>query len=512
MRPHRFHGPWATVVRFIALALIVFACDGSVADAASPEPALLAERVDRRIAERWAAQKVKPSASADDSAFARRLYLDLIGRIPTIAEARSFIDDRASDKRAKLIDQLLASGGHARHWATFWRREWVPQADQPGSTLADELEPWLTGGLRDNTSYDRLVRELLTAPTARAPGGAPQTFLVASEFKPENLAANTTRAFLGVNLDCAQCHNHPFARWTREQFWETAAFFVRSDSGDPAQRELKVAGTSLSVRPRLLTSEAIAWPAAAKPDSGRTVLAEWITRKDNPYFAKNAVNRVWANLFGTGLVEPLDDLSGESPASHPELLDELAKAFADSGFDLKYLITALTHTRVYQLSSAGSESASSDQRLFESAPVRGLTGEQLYDSLRVAAGLPPDRADLDPLNASKARKQFADTFRIERPGSAQRSILQSLSLMNGPLTTELTNPGRSPVLKAIAGAPFLDTKAKVESLFLATLGRMPGADESAPAIKHVERTTDTGQALADLFWALLNSAEFATNH
>ncbi|MDY3563345.1 DUF1549 and DUF1553 domain-containing protein [Gemmata sp. JC673] len=474
-------------------------------------PAELAARVDARIAARWKAEKVAPAVPATDAAFARRAYLDLVGRIPTVAEARAFIEDRGAGKRSALVAWLLASGGYARHWATFWRREWVPQSP---AASGDEIEGWIAAQLRDNAPYDRVVRALLTAPAVRAPGGAPQTFLIASEFKPENLAANTTRAFLGINLDCAQCHNHPFARWTRDQFWETAAFFARpSEAGAEAQKiEIGVPGTGTKLGPQLLTGERVAWPAALAPDTGRGVLAAWVTKKDNPYFAKNAVNRVWAQLFGTGLVEPLDDLSGENPASHPELLDELATAFADSGFDLKHLTAALAQTRAYQLSSVAPAGGGSDPRLFARAAVRGLTGEQLYDSLRVAAGLPPDRTDLDPLNAAAARKRFAERFRVERAGTAQRSILQSLALMNGAVTAELTDPATSPALQAVAGAPFLDAAAKVEALYLAALGRTPTAEESAAAVKHLARGADAGPALADVLWALLNGSEFGTNH
>ncbi len=483
---------------------------------ADPNPAALAARIDRHLTARWAAEKVTPAAPADDAAFARRAHLDLVGRIPTVAEARAFLDDPAPDKRAKLVARLVNSAAHARRAAAFWRREWVPQADTPQfAGLADDLDGWLAGRLRDGAGYDRIVRDLLTASRTRLEPAAPTTFLTASEFKPENLAANTTRAFLGVNLDCAQCHDHPFARWTRDQFWETAAFFARpsaATNNDSVRFEVTIPGTKRTVGPRLLTDPQPKWPAALTPDTGRAVLADWVAAKGNPYFARNAVNRVWADLFGTGLAEPLDDLSGENPASHPELLDELAKAFADSGFDLKYLTTAVVLTRAYGLSSAGGVT---NPRLFDRAGVRGLTGEQLYDSLRVAAGLPPDRDDLDPVNAVRERKRFADRFRVGRAGTAERSILQALGLMNGKLTADLTDAATAPAVRAAADAPFLDTAGKVEALYLAALGRKPSADELAPLVKYVDKggaDGDARKALADVFWALLNGSEFNTNH
>lgn len=488
--------------------------------AAPPSPTVLAEQIDKRITAKWKADKVTPAESADDATFARRVYLDLIGRIPTVAEVRSFLDDKAADKRAKLTDRLLDSPAHARHLATLWRREWVPQADLPQSTLGDELDDWLTARLKESMPYDRLARELLTAGQGRQSPpvrgrDVPTTFLTASEYKPENLAANTARAFLGVNLDCAQCHDHPFARWTRDQFWQTAAFFTRPTADDTPRRfEIALPGGKKSVGPKLLDDQPLTWPEVVTSDTARTVLADWVTAKGNPYFARNAVNRAWSHLFGTGLVEPLDDLSGQNPASHPELFDELAKAFADGGFNLKSLYAALVRTKAYQLSSVPQKGQPAEVRHFAHAAVRGLTGEQLYDSLRVAAGLPPTRDDLDPLTAGRARKQFAERFRIERPGQAQRSILQALVLMNNARTADLTNPTTTPVLKA-ADAPFLDSTGKVEALFAAVYARKPTADELAPLVKHVEAGKDDparSAALADVFWALLNSAEFHTNH
>ncbi|MBX9626073.1 MAG: DUF1549 and DUF1553 domain-containing protein [Gemmataceae bacterium] len=507
----------ATVYTLLAAAAN-FLFTSATASAAPPDPAGLAAKIDARIAARWQAGKVEPAAPADDATFARRVYLDLVGRIPTVAEARAFSSDKAADKRAKLVAALLDSPAHARHTATFWRREWVPQTDTPQfAVLADDIEDWLAARVRGNAPYDRMARDLLTAPRVQPAKGVPTTFLVASEFKPESLAANTARAFLGVNLDCAQCHDHPFARWTRDQFWQTAAFFARppADRLEAATFEIAVGDTKRTVAARLLTDRDPAWPAAPTPDAGRAVLADWVTAADNPYFARNAVNRVWANLFGVGLVEPLDDLSGENPASHPELLDELAKAFADSGFDLKYLTAAVVGTKAYQLSSVVPQGGSTDPRLFAAAAVRGLTGEQLHDSLRVAAGLPAERADLDPIDARRGREGFAAKFRTERGGHARRSILQSLALMNGPLTGDLTDPAKSPTLRAVADAPFLDASGKVGALYLAALGRKPTGEELGPLVAYVEKGSAGGGAtkpLADVFWVLLNGSEFSTNH
>jgi Protein of unknown function (DUF1549) len=216
-----------TIYRWWRCALVAFVgFDLGILSAAPPDPAALAARIDRHIETRWAADKVKPAPQADDATFVRRVYLDLTGRIPTVAEVHEFLGNRAANKRAKLIAVLVDSGAYARHTAILWRREWIPQADTPRfAELSEQVDGWLTERIREGTPYDRIVRDLLTASQGRtAPGtrpvgdSRPVTFLAAGEYQAENLAANTTRAFLGLNLDCAQCHDHPFARWKRDQF------------------------------------------------------------------------------------------------------------------------------------------------------------------------------------------------------------------------------------------------------------------------------------------------------
>jgi hypothetical protein len=493
--------------------LVALTLAGSV-HAESPDPQAFANTIDRHLEAAWIAASATPAPPADDATFLRRAYLDLVGHIPTVGEVRAFETDRAPDKRARLIDRLVASQAHARHTAVFWRKTWLPQTALL-SASGDGTDDWLAVRLHRGDKYDRIVRDLLTPTIEVRPAGrdlgVPQSFYSANEYKPESLAAGAARAFLGINLDCAQCHNHPFARWTRDQFWQTAAFFTRPAAG--AKRlEVKVMDSDRLVGAKLLTTEAVAWPDRMELDTGRRVLADWVTATGNPYFARNAVNRVWAHLFGTGLVEPLDDLSADAEPAGPGLLDDLTKAFIDSGFDLQYLTRAIVRTRAYRLSSVG---PTTDPRLFARFPVRGLTGEQLYDSLRVAAGLPPLRTDLDPAAAGLERQRFAARFYVERPVAAERSILQALALMNGKLTSELTATESAPTVRGVVDAPFLDARAKVEALYLAAVGRRPSEDDIARLAAYVETggaDRDPKKALADVFWALLNSSEFNTNH
>lgn len=496
--------------------------------AQSPDPAQLAAKIDAQLAESWQRAGVQPAAVVDDATFLRRAYLDLVGRIPTVAETQRFLDDARPDKRLQLTDDLINSGGHARHFATVWRRIWVPQTDtQEFARLTNAFEAWAAVRIRDNVPYDKLVEELLLAARGRTTNAAqdPQQavsaigFQAASLFRAENLAANTTRAFLGLNLDCAQCHDHPFSRWTRDQFWETAAFFAAPQTaaaGEMAILEVKIPETEKVRRPKLLTNEVPKFPDAIAADSGRKAISKWIIDRENPYFARNAVNRLWAQFYGRGLVEPLDDLSDDNPSSHPLLHQELAAAFVASNYDLKFLTRALVQTKAYQLGTLSSGTAPPEElRLFEKMPIRGLTGEQLYDSLVVAAGLPTVRKDLLSSNEGNRREQFAAQLHIERPVDAERSIVQALTLMNGTLIQELTTPDKSPLLAAATDSPFLNTGEKIDMLFFGALNRKPTPDESQVLLKYVasggeERPERAG--LADVLWVLLNSSEFNTNH
>ena len=509
--------------RILLLLVAVVARPSATRAEAPPDPAKLAALIDARLSTEWRKAGVKAAPVVDDATFLRRASLDLIGRVPTAAEVRAFLADAAPDKRATLVARLIASGGHTRHMATFWRRTWVPQADTAEfARLADDFEEWVAARVQENVPYDRVVRELLTLPDSAASRRGPVSpagFFAASESKPENLAANATRSFLGVNLDCAQCHNHPFARWTRDQFWQTAAFFappMKGASGKAMPPELTIPNTKKALSPELLDGTAAKWPEVLAPDTGRQLLAGWLTAKENPYFARNAVNRLWAHVYGTALVEPLDDLSGDSGNTgyHAELLKELGAAFAASGFDMKYITRALVLTTAYQLSAVTRDDGPTDPRLFARMPVRGLTGEQLYDSLRTAAGLPAERADTGRGLGLEARKRFAAQFQVERPVTAERSITQALSMMNGRLTNDLTDLAKNPTLGGVANAPFLDTNGKVETLFFAVLGRKPTVKELKSMADFVKAAAETRRerALGDVFWALVNSTEFNTNH
>jgi hypothetical protein len=500
----------------------------------------LAEKIDQHVAKRWSETKTEPAARADDAEFLRRIYLDLAGRIPTVQETRTFLEDKHADKRTQLVEKLLASPRYAAHFTNVWRALLLPEASNNFLVQAQQggFEEWLKQELTRNAGYDRMVRDLLTVKIGGGAGPqallesfgggpSPQAYYLAKEYKPENLAAGTARIFLGVSVECAQCHNHPFADWKKEQFWGMAAFFsgVKSQrlmdfllpSGDdPDKHEVTIPGTDKVIQARFLDGKEPDW----KDKTGnRAALAAWITAKDNPYFARAGVNRIWAYFFGAGLVEPVDEMvGGSSTASHPELLDLLAKEFADHDFDLKYMIRAITATKAYQLTSAASDKSQDDRTKFARMPLRGLTGEQLFDSVATATGFRDKGNDGGLFGAlggnRSARSEFLARFAAsERPTDKQTSILQALTLMNGKVTATATTVEKSETLASVADAPFLSRAERIETLYLATLSRKPTAKELERAEKFIKNAKGKeADALADVFWALLNSPEFVLNH
>lgn len=502
----------------------------------------LATRIDQLTAAAWTARNVTPAEPADDATFFRRVYLDLAGRIPRVTETRAFLDDPSPDKRQRLVERLLEGPYFVKNFTAVWRSQMLPPTNNIQlQFVAAGFDAWLQARLLENVPYDRLVREVLTTPVnfgnnqrAAFFGGGPNgnptplAFYQANEMKPENIAASVSRMFLGVKLECAQCHDHPFASWKRQQFWEFAAFFAGIGPQGPnngfaaapekaQQREIKIPGTEKTVQARFLNGTEPAWKTDA---STREALADWLTSPDNPFFARAVANRLWAHFFGIGLIEPVDEPGDENPPSHPEVLDELAQQLAAHHFDLKFLIRAIVNSQTYQRSSAAAGSSPDEPRLFARMALKGLTPEQLFDSLVTATGFkeqPNPNQRFSAFGIGTTRSEFLSKFSSqEKRTESQTSILQALALMNGKFIADATDLSRSEVLAGILDAPFLDTSIKkIETLYLATLNRRPRPDELTRLVKYAEdggTQRDTRAALADICWALLNSPEFRLNH
>jgi hypothetical protein len=514
-----------------------------------PSPALsaeqLADRIDELLEAKWREKEISPAPLADDAEFLRRLSLDVGGRIPAVQDVRLFLADKSPDKRRKAVEELLKSPLYSTHFAAVWRALMVPDSNNPFLQGAGpQLEAWLKNRLRENAHYDRMVREIITAPVLGnggmgrpAPGRAaageptPLPFYQAQEMKPENLAAATSRLFLGVKLECAQCHNHPFAKWKRDQFWEYAAFFagIQSPPGqngfvmavnDRANlREIKVSGTDKVVQARFLDKSEPKWDDKV---GTRQTLADWVTSPENPFFARAAANRLWAHFLGLGIVDPVDEESDENRPSHPELLDELARQFVLHSFDMKYLIRAITYSKAYQRSSSWDSADAPDPRLFARMSIKGLTAEQLYDSIVEATRYKEQAPINDPRvpvfgQPAGARAEFVSRFsnHSDKRTEFQTSILQALALMNGKFVSDATSVQNSVTLAGVIDAPWMKTPDKIEALYLSALSRKPRPEELERLVKYVDRGGpggDKDKALADVFWVLLNSSEFILNH
>ena len=528
----------------VGLGLLALAI-APAALAAEPDPTALAARIDKQIAAAWGSV-VTPAPRADDAEFFRRVHLDLAGRIPSVTEVRDFLDDDRPEKRRLWVERILQADpddpsyrdAYAAHFANVWRAALLAQTNIQAQIQQPALEAWLRQRLKTNAGYDRLVRELLTQTGVGNPGlpvavggggtpeGSPAAFFAASEFRPENLAGTTARLFLGVSLDCAQCHDHPFAKWTRNEFWEYAAFFTdmpqtpRPAGADgrtaPLPRgQIKMMGTDKLVSAKFLDGKEPAW----KDTGTRPTLVEWMTAADNPFFARAAVNRTWALFFGLPLVNQADDSDTPPPQAHQELLDEMARAFAANGFDTKFLIRAITASETYQRTSRATHPSQKDPRQFARMPLRGLSPEQIFDSLAVATEY-QEAGGADPRvnfigGPQTARGQFLAKFpNQDQATDYQTSILQALYLMNNGFVADRTSPQKNRTLATLA-AQRTGTARKVESLYLVVLSRKPRPEESERFVKYVDAggaTSDPAAALADVFWVLLNSPEFLLNH
>jgi hypothetical protein len=498
-----------------------------------PQAQNLAANIDSLLRDTLKREEVVPAPRADDTEFLRRVYLDITGRIPRSADVYEYLADQDADKRAKLIDRLLEEPRFAVHFANLWRAELIPETATNGQAaqLQRGFENWLIERLRAKLPYDQLVRELITVPLPESGQPAepvlrdperpnPLAFIAAKDSKPENIASAVTRSFLGIRLECAQCHDHPSARWTQRQFWTQAAFFAglekRSDgllaplTEAVHRREIIAAFKGETVGAELLFGGAVQWQSSQSP---RQVYAGWVTSPENPYFARAAVNRLWGQFFGTGIVDPVDDFHDDNPPSHEELLDTLAEAFVASGFDMRLMIRAICLTEAYGRTSANTHPSQEATRLPARMVVKALTGEQFFDSFALATGDRP--GENREAGGGNSRQQFLSRFALAGPISEpETSVQQALTLLNGRIVARASDPDQSPTLIAVCQTPYMTTPMKIEALYIATLSRPPSASEMHRLQEHIAAAPAEldAQRLADIFWVLLNCVEFRVNH
>jgi len=498
-----------------------------------------------------------PSELSSDAEFLRRSSLDVTGVLPTPAEVRQFLADSSSGKRRAWIEHLLQHPAWADYWANKWTDLIRSNPDRVGVKSIFFLDQWVREAFRANKPYDYFVREIVMAEGSNHQNGP--LSLYRDRREPQDLATIVSQLFLGVRMECAKCHHHPNEKWSQDDFYQLAAFFGPVKQKGAGLSPPISAGTETFyfaagggvrhpvtdavMKPRPLDSPELKLEEAADP---RAALADWMTDPSNPYFAKAAVNRVWAALFGRGFVDPVDDFRISNPAANEPLLNALAEDFTSHGYDLKHLMRAILNSRLYQLSSAPNDSNLHDTKNFSRSYRRRLPAEVLLDAVNDVTGTedkfngcPPGTRAIQTWSY-KVRSQFMDAFGRPNPSTdcpcerdARSSVVQSLHMMNSRgLQAKLSDPnGR---VKQLADSPRAPGEIVTE-LYLAALNRFPTAAElekaaaSFPAPQPEpapEPAAGTGTqkdakadtraarqaAVEDVLWALLNSPEFVFNH
>ncbi len=519
----------------------------------SHDPAIMSAKIDQRIDEKLKSIGWEAAEECSDASFIRRAYLDLTGSVPRAAEVMEFIEDTTANKRAALLRRLVGSPAHSEHLAAIWAQWLTPERDDMPNFGQGQggLQVWLRSRFRENLRYDRLVADMLVSSGSANSG--PTSFFVALERKPEKIATQTARVFMGVQLDCAQCHDHPFDQWKQRDFWGFAAYFAQIsraeelamqnvDVIDQDSGEVTIPNTEEVVPPKPLVETN---RTSDNRGTRRQQLTLWLTTKDNPFLARATVNRVWALLMGRGLVEPIDDMRAEHSASHPELMNELAAYFTDTDYDLHKLFLAITGTRAYSRSTRHA-SGQSPEDSYAVMITKPLTERQLANSVAEIARQLGDQ--------SQAMQQQLIRQLGKLRGEASQSklgIVNALVTLHGDLVNQASSEQASRLLKALQ-APHLDRRGQIRWLYLTVLARppmqteeqmlstllsessnesrelkdadLPRAESSgdiaqeavakdqsndAPSKKSSNASSNELSWQSDLLWALLNSSEFA---
>ncbi len=531
-------GDVAVMVRYQGLASVFRATVPLGAPVESlPQPR---NAIDRAVFAKLRAMGVPASEGCDDATFLRRVSVDIAGRLPTAAEAREFLADKNPSKRDVLIDRLLESDEHAEYFAGKWsallRNKRSKAQDAP---MNFAFHGWLVDAFKANKPYDQIVREVLAS--SGSPAENPPVAWYFQVKEPQQQLEDTAQLFLGTRLQCAQCHHHPFEKWSQNDYYQFAAFFstIGRRAPDLVMHKRGVATAvnkknKLQVKPAALGSGEM---KIAPEEDPRLVLADWMRSPENPFFAKTLVNRYWKHFFNRALVEPEDDIRDTNPPSNPELMDVLARMFVESGFDQRSLIREITRSVTYQLSAVPNQYNASDRQSFSRYYPKRMPAEVLYDGIsqvtRVGGaftGLPAGtRAISLPDNSFNSTSYFLTVFGRPESSSAcecertqDASLAQALHLINAKdIQTRLAD--EKGAAAQLAAHPKGDEQA-LEELYLSALARQPTADETQLALKHITkpRPSEDGQppsiptvkrqAYEDLLWTLINTKEFLFNH
>lgn len=484
--------------------------------------------IDRAVISKLNYIRIAPSKPATDAEFLRRVYLDLIGVLPTPEEIAAFNAADPADRRAKTIDQLL----ERPEFYDFWALKFADVLRSNGRLIQPKgayvFHRWIRSALAQEMPMDQFVREILASDGSTYSKPATNYYRISRD--PENAVETTAQLFLGVRLQCAKCHNHPFEKWTQDDYYGLAAFFaqVGRKPGSQADEEIIFpTGSGEVQQPRtgqVVPPKALGGPVLDDPATDRRArLANWLTSKDNPFFAKSLVNRIWYHLMGRGIVEPVDDFRDSNPASNDELLDGLTDRFVSNGYNLKDLIRTIVRSRTYQLSATPNKLNADDAIYFSHATAKLLPAEVLLDAISAVTGAPttfpglPAGSRATQIPDGKMDNPFLKTFgrpARELPCECERetdsNLAQALQLIGGATVNAKLHDdnGRMAHLAAGGKAP----EAIVEELYLVALGRAPAPDEMAAAVKHLKDAKELRPAVEDLGWVLINSKEFLFRH
>lgn len=496
-----------------------------------------ANYIDKHVFDKLKMMNILPSDVCTDQEFIRRAYMDVCGILPPAEATRAFLASTDAKKREKLVDELLQKP----EYADFWTLKWSDVLRSNRKTIQIKgihvYQQWLRHRVSDNTPFDEVVRDLLTA-SGSTYANPPANFYRISR-DPQNLAETTAQLFFGIRMQCAKCHNHPFERWTQDDYYSMAAFFARvkqkKDTMEPGATpqapgaeviyserggEVTQPRSGKVMAPKFMGAEIPAIPAGK---DRREVLAGWLTKGDNPFFAKSVVNRIWFHLNGRGIVDPVDDFRDSNPSANDALLDALAKDFVEHKFDVKHVIRTVMLSRTYQLSAQTNDFNKDDNKYFSHAVTKLHPAEPLLDAVCYTTGVAEKFAGHplgtravqlpDGENGHVFLKTFGQPGRelaCECERESDSNLAQALQLINGPTVNEkLRNPNNR--IGQLVAKKMSDNDI-LNELYLVALSRPPAPDEVKAAFDHLAKNTDKRKAWEDLVWALLNSKEFLFRH
>ena len=531
-------GETAVIVRylqFIETPLLTFVHD--VDNFAWSSPPTF-NYVDEKVDEKLKQLQYQPARLCSDEMFVRRVYLDVLGTLPTLEEADRFLTDEASDKRKRLVDELLARPEFALFWSQKWGDLLRVSRKQIGLNSVFKYSQWLQAAISNNMPYDQFARELLTASGSTITSPAGNYYRTAGDTM--DAMESTAQLFMGTRIQCAKCHNHPFERWTQSNYYGLASFFNRVERRKTDQPEEVILWSRSSGEVHHPADGRVMKPwvpvtgelEIANTADRRRALAKWLTSPGNPFFARVEVNRIWAQVMGRGIVEPFDDFRDSNPPANGPLLDALAQDFVDHNFDRMHILRTILNSRTYQTDSRPNDFNRDDEKYFSHYMPRQLTAEQLVDSLGQVAGrpkqfglvapdtkatwlpapdlLPHDRSKLGEVDFLKVFGQPERQSVCECDRGDDSSLGQALELLNGNFINQLLTDENNRLHQNIRAGR--STEEIIVELYRLALSRHPSESELDHSLAYAESHADKARALEDICWAIINKDEFLFQH